>query len=87
MPLSLTRERYGHRGPWLFGDFGIADVMYVPVALRFVSYGIPVEGRAAEFVRATLALPSVQEWIHASEAEGLPLAFVDELAEGDMILG
>ncbi|MCZ6596075.1 MAG: glutathione S-transferase family protein [Planctomycetota bacterium] len=84
---SDCRERYGHRGPWLFGDFGIADVMFVPVALRFVSYGIPVEGRAAEFLRATLALPSVQEWIHASETEGLPLAFVDELGEGDMILG
>ena len=84
---SDCRERYGHRGPWLFGDFGIADVMFVPVALRFVSYGIPVEDRAAEFLRATLALPSVQEWIHASEAEGLPLAFVDELGEGDMILG
>ncbi len=81
------RERDGHRGPWLFGDFGIADVMFVPVALRFVSYGIPVEGRGAEFLRATLARPSVQEWIHASEAEGLPLAFVDELGEGDMILG
>ena len=61
--------------------------MFVPVALRFVSYGIPVEGRGAEFLRATLARPSVQEWINASEAEGLPLAFVDELDEGDMILG
>ncbi|MCZ6501702.1 MAG: hypothetical protein O6945_04215, partial [Gammaproteobacteria bacterium] len=80
-------ERYGHRGLWLFGDFGIADVMFVPVALRFVSYGIPVEGSAAEFVRAAVALPSVQEWVRASQDEGLPLDFVDELGKGDMILG
>lgn len=84
---SDCRERFGDGGPWLFGDFGIADVMFAPVALRFVSYGIPVEGRAAEFVQATLALPSIQEWIRASHEEGLPLDFVDELREGDMILG
>ncbi|MEJ2132184.1 MAG: glutathione S-transferase family protein [Gammaproteobacteria bacterium] len=81
------RERFGHRGPWLFGTFGIADVMFVPVALRFVTYGIPVEGRAQEFVDAVLESPSVQEWIGAAHAEGLPLDFVDELREGDMILG
>ncbi len=81
------RERFGDRGPWLFGELGIADVMFAPVALRFVSYGIPVEGRAAEFVDATLALPSVQEWISAAQDEGLALDFVDELGKGDMILG
>ena len=84
---SDCRERFGHRGQWLFGDLGIVDVMFVPVALRFVSYGIPVEGRAAEFVRATLALPSVQEWVRAAQDEGLSLNFVDELGKGDMILG
>ncbi len=84
---SDCRERYGNRGPWLFGDFGIADVMFVPVALRFVSYGITVEGRAAEFLRATLALPSVQEWVRVAQDEGLALDFVDELRKGDMILG
>ena len=84
---SDCRERCGHSGPWLFGDFSIADVMFVPVALRFVSYGIPLEGRGAEFVRATLALPSVQEWVGAAQDEGLPLEFVDELRQGDMILG
>ena len=57
------------------------------LALRFVSYGIPVEGRANEFVRATLDLPSVQEWIRASQEEGLALDFVDALGKGDMILG
>ena len=81
------RERFSSRGPWLFGDFGIADVMFVPVALRFVSYGIPIEDRAAEFVDATLALRSVQEWISAAQDEGLALDFVDELGKGDMILG
>jgi glutathione S-transferase len=81
------RERYGERGPWLFGELGIADVMFAPVALRFVSYEIPVAGRASEFVDAILGLPSVQEWILASRAEGLAVDFIDELGSGDMILG
>ncbi len=84
---SDCRTRCSNPGRWLFGHFGIADVMFVPVALRFVSYEIPVAGRADEFVRATLALPSVQEWVRASQDEGLPLDFVDELGKGDMILG
>ncbi|MCZ6619746.1 MAG: glutathione S-transferase family protein [Gammaproteobacteria bacterium] len=81
------RERCGHRGPWLFGDFSIADVMFVPVALRFLSYGIPVPEPAAEFMRATLALPSVQDWVRTAQDEGLALGFVDNLGKGDMILG
>ena len=84
---SECRKSFGHRGPWLFGDFSIADVMFVPVALRFISYGIKVKDPAAEFVQATFALPSVQEWVHASQNEGLSLDFVDKLQKGDMILG
>lgn len=81
---SDCRKRYGHRGDWLFGELTIADVMYVPVVLRFSSYGIETSGRASEFVQATLGLDSVQEWIRDAEYEALSLDFVDELREGDM---
>ncbi|HEY9886998.1 MAG TPA: glutathione S-transferase family protein, partial [Candidatus Obscuribacterales bacterium] len=43
-------QRYG--GPWLCGDFSIADVMYAPVALRFVTYGITLSPLAQQFVTA-----------------------------------
>ena len=36
-----------HGGPWLFGtDLTIADLFYIPVALRFLSYGM--EGKLSE---------------------------------------
>src|SRR5690606_24543229 len=36
-------------GPFLFGEFGIADAFFAPVASRFLSYGIEVEGPAAAY--------------------------------------
>ena len=70
-------QRYG--GPWLGGKFGIADVMYAPVALRFVTYGIQLEAEAQQFVAAVQALDSIQAWVEdsASETENLP--FIDTL--------
>ena len=33
------RTRFGSRGPWLFGDYSVADAMYAPVVLRLRTYG------------------------------------------------
>lgn len=74
-------ERYG--GPWLCGDnFSIADVMYVPVALRFVTYGIQLNSVAQQFVTRVQALEPVQAWCAdaAQEAESLP--FIDARMPG-----
>jgi glutathione S-transferase len=70
-------QRYG--GPWLFGEFSIADVMYAPVALRFLSYSIPLNNDAAAFQNAVQQLPSVQRFVAAAEIEKESLPFVDEL--------
>lgn len=32
-------------GPFLFGEFGIADAFYAPVVFRFLSYGIHIESK------------------------------------------
>ncbi|MEM9163436.1 MAG: glutathione S-transferase family protein [Cyanobacteria bacterium P01_F01_bin.4] len=70
-------ETYG--GPWLFGEFSIADVVYAPVALRFVAYQIKLASRAQPFIEAVQALPSIQRWAAESAAEPEVLAFIDEL--------
>lgn len=57
------------RGPWLMGGFGIVDAMYVPVALRFRTYGIAVRGNAARFMRLVQESVFVCEWIAAAQAE------------------
>src|SRR5690349_2188644 len=33
------RRRFGADGPWLFGEYTVADAMYAPVVLRFRTYG------------------------------------------------
>jgi glutathione S-transferase len=68
-------ERYG--GPWLFGDFGIADAMYAPVALRFVTYGIELQPEAQRFVTVVRELEAVQTWVAAAADEEECLPFID----------
>jgi glutathione S-transferase len=64
------RRRYAAAGgPFLFGCFSVADAMYAPVVLRFVTYEVPVDGAAGGYLRTLLALPALQEWIAAARAE------------------
>ncbi|HEY9146763.1 MAG TPA: glutathione S-transferase family protein [Thiobacillus sp.] len=63
------RARFGAGGDFLFGRFGIADAMYAPVALRFQTYGVALEGAARDYAKAVLALPALQEWVAAGVAE------------------
>jgi glutathione S-transferase len=56
-------------GPWLFGDFGIVDAMYAPVALRFHSYQPVLPARAAAYVQTHIDNPALQEWMAAGRIE------------------
>ena len=63
------RARHAAAGPFLFGEFSIADAMYAPVALRIVSYAIPVGPVERDYVDALLTLPALREWLADAEAE------------------
>lgn len=52
-------------GPFLFGEFSIADAMFAPVAFRFRTYEVPL----GTYGEALLALPSMQEWERGARAE------------------
>jgi glutathione S-transferase len=65
------RERYGKRGPFLFGSFSAADAMYAPVVHRFLTYAIEVAPAARHFMDAMMSLPAFQEWTRAGLAETL----------------
>ncbi|ROU03674.1 glutathione S-transferase [Histidinibacterium lentulum] len=54
-------------GPWLFGDYSLADAFYAPVATRIVTWSLPVSDRARAYVEAHLACPAFRQW----RAEGL----------------
>lgn len=66
---QACREHYGAGGPFLFGTWTIADAMYVPVALRFVTYGVVLDTICQAYLEALLTVPALQDWIKAAEQE------------------
>jgi len=63
------RRRFGASGPWLFGEFSIADAMYMPVVLRFNTYGTQISDNARWYIATAIENPLVQEWVLASKEE------------------
>jgi glutathione S-transferase len=63
------RRRFGQGGPFLFGDFSIADAMYAPVVGRFRTYRVPLPQSAQAYCDAIWAWPAVQEWVAAAKNE------------------
>jgi len=61
------RNRHAARGPWLFGEFSIADAMYAPVVLRFNSYDARLSATAQQYVTAALADVDLRAWIEAAK--------------------
>ena len=51
-------ERSG--GPFLFGNFGIADAMFFPVRTRLRTYGVAIPDDLGAYVRALDELPAVR---------------------------
>lgn len=66
-------------GPWLFGEFGIADIMFAPVALRFRTYGVRVSDISQAYIQRIESRESVMEWTELSRQEAESLDFIDEL--------
>lgn len=66
---SDCRERYGRGGDFLFGEWSAADAMYAPVATRFTSYAVPLQGLSARYRDAVMAAPAMKEWVTAAAAE------------------
>jgi len=63
------RRRFGHAGPWLFGEFSVADAMYAPVVLRFNTYDAQLSDTGRWYVANWLENPALQEWIKGAQEE------------------
>jgi glutathione S-transferase len=65
---TSLRQRFGEGGPYLFGDWSIADAFFTPVAARVRHYQIALvdygdaEGIAAQYVESLLAQPDFVLW-------------------------
>ncbi|MFP3555189.1 glutathione S-transferase family protein [Paraburkholderia sp. SIMBA_049] len=58
---SECLEAYG--GPFLFGEFTIADAMYAPVVMRFNTWQPKLSEAALAYSRRVTAQPAVKAWI------------------------
>jgi glutathione S-transferase len=54
-------------GEFLFGEFGVADCMYMPVASRFRTYGVPLPARADAYCDAVFGHPIVRELLRVAQ--------------------
>ncbi len=60
-------ETYG--GPFLFGDFSIADAMYAPVVNRVEIYRLSDVPAVRNYSKAIKSLPAWKDWETAGKAE------------------
>jgi glutathione S-transferase len=61
------RERFKGRGPFLLGEWSIADAFYTPVATRFRTYGVQLSdfgdrGEAGRYFETLLETPEYKAW-------------------------
>jgi glutathione S-transferase len=69
------RVRFGKDdGPWLCGEYSVADAMYAPVVLRFNTYGAHVSQTARWYMATVLEDAALQEWLQAAKQEPWTIA-------------
>jgi glutathione S-transferase len=69
------RRQFGNeRGPWLFGDYSIADAMYAPVVVRFNTYRAQVSDTTRWYMATALEDDALQSWVRAAQQEPWKLA-------------
>lgn len=57
-----SRTVCASEGPWLCGDYSVADAFYAPVAARIAGYGLDVSESAQAYVAAHLADGAFRRW-------------------------
>ena len=68
------RSRFGSGGPWLFGDYSVADAMFAPAVLRFNTYGAHISQTARWYMASVLEDAALQEWLQGARQEPWTIA-------------
>jgi glutathione S-transferase len=71
---SECRERYAAQGPWLFGEFSIADCMFAPVVWRFATYSVNVSPICQTYMTTMQNSQAMQKWLGAAVQEKWQIA-------------
>lgn len=56
-------------GPWLFGNYSVADAMYAPIAWRFHTYRITTPRRTTQYLQRVRDDEPMQRWYSDAVAE------------------
>lgn len=59
---TAARDQYGDGGPWLFGQYSIADAFYAPIATRILTYNLPVGSAAKSYIQTVISDPDFICW-------------------------
>jgi glutathione S-transferase len=62
-------------GPFLFGEYSIADAFFAPVVMRMRTYALPVPAGVAAYIERATAAKGTAAWIRDALAEKEFLAF------------
>lgn len=55
--------------PWLFGSLTAVDIIFAPIATRFQTYGVLLEGHAKSYMDRLLDHTLVTEWLRLGKHE------------------
>jgi glutathione S-transferase len=81
--VTMWSEALAHSGgPFLFGDFCIADAYFAPVVARLRTYALPVPQVVADYMARVWASPGVAAWVNDALAEQTFLDFEEPYRKG-----
>lgn len=63
------RAQNSNQGPWLFGEFSIADCMFAPVVFRFATYNVAVSDSSRQYMESVLENPKIKLWLEQAQKE------------------
>jgi len=68
--IALWQEALAESGgPFLFGDYSIADAYFAPVVMRIRTYALPVPADIAAYIERAVAAKGTAAWIRDALAE------------------
>jgi len=76
---AIWRKCLGtYGGPFLFGEFSIADAMYAPVVMRFNTWQPELSETASAYCDRIKTVPAVKAWIDDALNETYAVPYLDE---------
>jgi len=68
--MAIWRNELDHSGgPFLFGEFTIADAMFAPVTTRLVTYGVARDAAVQRYIDTIAELPAFTLWRDGATTE------------------